>query len=42
MDLFALIEEMVENPGKTEWLLVLECAIVLVCLALAWMLPMVD
>lgn len=42
MDPFKLIEEMGENPGRAEWLLALECAIVLVCLALAWMLPIAE
>lgn len=42
MDLFALIEEMVEDPARAEWLLALECAIVLLCLGLAWLLPILD
>ena len=42
MDLFTLVEEMGENPGRMEWLLAMECAVVLFCLALAWMLPIVE
>lgn len=42
MDLFALVEEMVENPAPAEWLLALECGIVLLCLGLAWMLPLAE